>query len=43
MEDAERWGFLDPALLSDADRALCPELLADPEAFCAAHPEDLPW
>ena len=43
MEDADRRGFLDPALLSDADRALCPELLADPEAFCAAHPEDLPW
>ena len=43
MQAAKDTGFLDLGLMDPADQALCPELLADPQAFCEAHPEDLPW
>lgn len=40
---AKEAGFLDLNLLSDSDKKTCPELLEDPEAFAANHPDELPW
>lgn len=43
MAGAKDAGFLDASLLSETDRALCAELLDDPQGFAGNHPEELPW
>ena len=36
-------GWLDEGLFKPANWALLEQLMTDPEAFCAAYPDKLPW
>lgn len=36
-------GWLDEGLFKPANWALLEQLMADPEVFCAAYPDELPW